>query len=137
VNGIHVRVRAGGEEYALPVDCVLEVTEVGEVRPVPGAPAELLGVCNLRGQVLPVIDLARLLALDRTDEIRRIVVAEDGAIRTGLAVDGVVDVGPLPEPSEEAESEYLRGATLVDGTLVGVLDLPAVVGRLSTEVTGR
>ena len=58
MSGLHVRVRVADEHYALPVADVLEVAELGEVTPVPGAGAAVLGVRNLRGQVLPVVDLA-------------------------------------------------------------------------------
>ena len=58
---IHVRFRVGDESFALPVGQVLEVAELGSLAPVPGAPPSVLGVRNLRGQVLPVIDLAGVL----------------------------------------------------------------------------
>ena len=58
MSGVHVRLRVGGESYAFGVEHVLEVAELGEIAPVPGAPAGVLGVRNLRGQVLPVFELA-------------------------------------------------------------------------------
>jgi purine-binding chemotaxis protein CheW len=136
MSGVHVRVRAGGEDYALSVDSVLEVSELGDVTPVPGASPEVLGVRNLRGQVIPVIDLATVFGLDGEAERERIVVAEDGERRAALAVETVVDVGTLPAPSEEAESDYLLGAALVDGALVGVVNVGAVLASLASERTG-
>jgi purine-binding chemotaxis protein CheW len=127
MSTVHVRVRAGAEDYALPVASVLEVAEVGEVAPVPGAPAEVLGVRNLRGQVIAVIDLASLFGLGGDLGLERVVVAEDGDRRAALAVESVLDVIELADPGEESDSPYLAGATLIDGTLVGVVDVAAVL----------
>src|SRR6478609_4063621 len=107
MSAVCVRVCVGREHYAVPVEHVLEVAESGDVAPVPGAPAQIMGVRNLRGQIVPVISLAR-----------RFVVAELGGRRGGLAVESVLDVGELPGASEATESPYLDGAALVDGTLV-------------------
>jgi purine-binding chemotaxis protein CheW len=133
MNGVHVRVRVGGEDYALPVDAVLEVAELGDVTPVPGSPSEVLGVRNLRGQVIPVVDLATLFGLDGKAGRERVVVAEEGTARVGLAVESVVDVGLVPPPSEPTESPYLTGAALVDGDLVGIVDLKGLVAGLAAE----
>jgi chemotaxis signal transduction protein len=130
MSGIHVRVRVGAEHYALAVEQVLEVAEAGRLTPVPGAPSQILGVHNLRGQVIPVIALAGLLGLPQ-EQPARILVAELGERRAGLAVDAVLDVVELPPASEQSESPYLSGTALVDGTLVGILDVETVLTPLS------
>lgn len=127
MSRVHVRVLAGGEHYALPVEEVLEIAELGQVTPVPGAPSGVLGVRNLRGQVIPVIDLATMLGLSSEDGNERIVVAEDSGRRAALAVTATVDVGELGAATEEVDSSYLSGAVLVDGALVGIVDVPAVL----------
>src|SRR5436190_24269224 len=114
MSSVHVCVVAGGEHYALPVDGVLEVAEVTQVTPVPGAPAAILGVANLRGQIIPVVDLALLLGLRARYAPARIVVAEQAGRRAGLAVETVTDVGLVDEPTEAVESPLLRGASFVD-----------------------
>jgi purine-binding chemotaxis protein CheW len=126
MSGVHVRVRVAGEHYALAVEQVLEVADLGEITPLPGSPPEIAGVFNLRGQVLPVVALAMTLGLAPA-EPSRIVVAEIGERRAGLAVDEVLDVVALPTASEPVTSPYLQGAALVDGELVGVLDVDAVL----------
>jgi chemotaxis signal transduction protein len=132
MSGVHVRVRIAGEHYALPVERVLEVAELGEVAALPGAPAEVLGVRNLRGQVLPVIALAAVLGLGEGDP-SRVVVVESGELRAGLRVDEVLDVEELPPSSEAVESDFLRGACLVDGELVGALDVDAVLASIAAR----
>jgi chemotaxis signal transduction protein len=105
---------------------VLEVAELGDVTPVPGAGAAVLGVRNLRGQVLPVVDLATVFELPATAP-ERIVIAERAGLRAGLAVDAVDGVEQLPEASEEVDSRHLVGAALADGSLVGVIDVGSVL----------
>jgi chemotaxis signal transduction protein len=126
MSGVCVRIRVAREHYALPVEQVLEVAEPGDLAPVPGSPAQIIGVRNLCGQVVPVISLATLLGLP-SEEPGRIVVAELGARRAGLAVESVLDVNQLPESSEPTDSPFLSGAALIDGTLVGLLDVDAIL----------
>jgi purine-binding chemotaxis protein CheW len=126
VSALHVRVRVAREHYAVPVADVLEVAEVGDVTPVPGAAAGIRGVRNVRGQVLPVIDLAAVLGLP-AEPPARVVMVEQANRRAGLAVDSVDGVEDLPDASEEIESAHLTGAALVDGELVGVLDVGSVL----------
>lgn len=132
MSGVHVRVRVAGEHYALPVDRVLEVAELGPLTVVPGSPPEILGVRNLRGQVLPVIALAALLGLPAGDPTR-VVVIESGELRAGLRVDEVLEVEELPPSSEPVESDLLDGACMVDGELVGVLDVDAVLSSVAVR----
>ena len=133
MSGVHVRVRAGGERYALPVDEVSEVGELGEVTPLPGSAPEVLGLRNLRGQVVPVVDLAAMLGVGGRAAPTRVVIAESGGRRAGLAVEGVDGVDELPDPSEESDSPLLAGAVLIDGELVGILYASALFDALAPE----
>jgi purine-binding chemotaxis protein CheW len=135
VNRVHVRVRIGPEDYALPVESVTEVAELGDVTPVPGAHAAVLGARNLHGQVLPVIDMAAVFGLS-SGSPNCLVVADHDGRRAGLAVDAVAGVGPLPDVSEEADSKHLVGATLIDASLVGVVDVRSVLDAVGAEAAG-
>jgi len=123
----------GDERYALPVQSVLEVAEAAPVAPVPRGGRALIGVRNLRGEVLPVFDLASVLGRGAGGRGRRHVVVEQGSRRAGLAVDGVEDVGPLVGTFEESESALLEGAVLGEGRLVGVLDASRLVALLEVR----
>jgi chemotaxis signal transduction protein len=125
-----VRMRVGTEMYAMPVENVLEVAELGDLAVVPGARPEALGVRNLRGQILPVFDLAALFGVRRTDVPQRLLVAESDGRRAGFAIDEVSDVGELPEPAEETESDLLLGAALAGEDLVGVVDVRRLFAAL-------
>lgn len=128
---VRVRFRVGDENFALPVSQVLEVADLGLLAPVPGAPASVLGVRNLRGQVLPVIDLATVLGLERTSPAEKLVITEYEGWRAGLAIDEVTDVAELPGPVQENDSPLLAGSTLADGELVGIVDVAAVFATVA------
>jgi chemotaxis signal transduction protein len=123
MSDVHVQVRVGTELYALPVVRVLEVGEMRALTVAPGASQATLGICNLRGDLLPVFDLATVLGLPRSEDPQRMLVAERGGTRAGFAVDEVTDVDELPEADQEADSDLLSGAVLIDGSLVGVIDV--------------
>jgi chemotaxis signal transduction protein len=123
MNGVHVRLRVGRERYAVPIENVLEVSELGRLSTLPGAGSAILGVSNLRGQVLPVFDLARILSIAGDGSVRRVVVAEHEGRLAGLAVDEVTDVGELDGEAEQTDAEHLSGALLEDGQLVGIVDV--------------
>ena len=131
MSAVHLRIRAGGEEYGIPVEWVLEVAELGQLTPVPGAAPGILGVKNLKSQVVPIVDLAALLGLDSDSDPGRIVVAEGPAGKIGFTVQDVISVGPLPEPSGSSESPYLAGSVLVDSSLVGILDPAKIFAELA------
>jgi purine-binding chemotaxis protein CheW len=130
MSAMHVRVRCGGEHYALPVANVREIAQPGQITPVPGAPSPVLGVWNLRGDVMAVLDLAALLGIEADEEPDRIVVAEDGGLHAGIAVESVLDVGSLPELREPTDSEYLSAAVLLERTPVGIVDVTAVLSMV-------
>jgi purine-binding chemotaxis protein CheW len=133
VSAVHVRLRVGGESYAFAVEHVLEVADLGEIAPVPGARADVLGVRNLRGEVLPVFDLASVFGLERQGVAQRLLIVEHDGTRVGLAIDSAVGVGELAAPTEEADSTLLHGASLDDGELVGVVDVASLFTSLAQE----
>jgi purine-binding chemotaxis protein CheW len=130
-----VRVRVGAEEYALPVRHVPEVAELGDVTPVPGSPPQVLGIRNLRGEVIPVFDMAAALGAAGSGEPSRIVLADVDGRRCGLAVDAVLEVAELEAADETVDSPLLSGAVLIDGRLVGMVDVPALLAALAPEAS--
>jgi chemotaxis signal transduction protein len=131
MSAMHVRVRTGGEDYAVAVAGVSEIATLGPVTPVPGAPAAVRGVWNLRGDVIAAVDLGALMGLGPAAAPSRIVVAEHRELRAGLVVEAVVDVEALPDSLEPAEHEYLSGMVLIERVPVGVVDLGVVLGAVS------
>jgi purine-binding chemotaxis protein CheW len=128
----------GDEEYVLPVDLVREVLTPREITPVPHTPDHLLGVCSVRGAVLPVMDLARRLgfgAAARDEKSRIIVTGPDPEDRIGLLVDRVRSVvrfpasavRPVPD-TVEGGGEFLQGIVRSDHRLFILLDLEKTTG---------
>jgi chemotaxis signal transduction protein len=132
-EGVHVRVGAG--RYAFDVRDVREVEDRQPMTPVPGAPAGVLGVCNLRGAVLPVVRVHELLGQE-PDGGRFIVVADVDGMVAAFAVDDVYGVEPLPRDLEADATVGVRGRALVDGELVGVLDTGAILQELADAAEG-
>ena len=77
----YAQLRLAAEAYAVPIGNVVEIAILGDLTTVPGARPEILGVRNLRGQILPVIDLAQLLGLNPVTPPRQLLVAESGSVR--------------------------------------------------------
>ncbi len=120
--------RLSGEHFGLPVAAVREVVNAPTLTPVPRARSYVEGVINLRGHVLPVVNLARQLGMPEPEFCPCIVVAEWQDEVVGLLVEEVVAV--LPLACEQAEGagggngEAMRGvARMDDGRLVVIYDL--------------
>lgn len=128
-----VTCRIAQEEFALDVLCVQEINRMVEVTRVPKAPYFVEGVINLRGRIIPVLDLRRrfgLPASDRTDDSRIMVVLVRQRM-VGLIVDEVVEVlrvpklsiEPPPSVGNSAGSEFTQGVGRIEDRLLIVLDL--------------
>src|ERR1017187_4296345 len=127
---VYVRLRIAAEAYAVSVQHVLQVAVLDNVTAVPGAPPAMLGVWNLRGHILPVVDTAQLLRIPRSPPPARRLVAEAAGQQAAFAIDDVSEVGELADPTQETVSDLLVGATLADGDLIGVIDVPRVFDSL-------
>jgi len=138
MNGAQVRVGVGSEQYALAVEHVNEVVDLGELTPVPGAPDSVLGLRNVNGEIVPVFDLARVLGIERDGrrsdmDQRRVLIAECDGQRVAFAVDRVIDVAPINGTMQESESRHLLASTVIGETLVGVLDADALFESITSE----
>jgi chemotaxis signal transduction protein len=97
----------------------------------------MLGLHNLRGQILPVVDLALLLGIPATTPPARLLIAEAGGRQAGFAIGEVSEVGELADPTEETESDLLVGATLAGGDLIGIIDVTMVFDSLEGRGSAR
>ncbi len=128
----------GVEEFAVDILDVQEIIRMVEITRVPKAPHYVKGVINLRGKVIPIMDLRLRFGLptaERTKETR-IVVVDIARIILGLIVDSVSEVLRIPssevEPppsGNQAGSEFHKGVAKVDDRLLILLDLHRLVGR--------
>jgi chemotaxis signal transduction protein len=134
VSGSYLLLGLGEERYALRVEDVLEVGTLSNPSPLPGAPPGVIGLQNLRGDVLPLLDLASLVGAGPRDRGDAMVVVEQGGRRAALAVDALLDVVPLEdERAGRDEAAPLRSSVLIGGSLVGVLDTKALLDGVKAE----
>jgi purine-binding chemotaxis protein CheW len=129
-----VRVRVGGEQYALGVAHVHEVVDLGELSAIPGSADNLLGLLNLRGEIVPAFDLASILQIDSDAHPRRLLITQRDGQRAALAVDEVLDVAPLDGAMQEADSPHLLASMVLDGALVGMLSVDGLFASITPDV---
>jgi purine-binding chemotaxis protein CheW len=126
------------EEYGVDVRLVQEIIRTSEITQVPRSPGFVKGVINLRGRIVPVVDLKRKLGLGEVDEdarASRIVVARLKDRLIGLLVDGanqvlkvpVSAVEPAPEEVMAKSASYIRGVAKVEKRLIILMDLHKVL----------
>jgi purine-binding chemotaxis protein CheW len=129
--------RVGEQEYSVDIMSVREIRGWTRATSLPHSPAYVRGVINLRGTVLPVIDLAQRLGLptgQTTDRNVIIVVRIEGRT-VGLLVDAVSDILSIPQEELAAPPElaadnsqtFISALTIVDGRMIRVLDLGSVM----------
>lgn len=128
-----VTFRLSDEIYGINVMQVQEVLRVSEIAPVPGAPHYVLGIINLRGNVVTVIDTRIRLGLATTEvtDSTRIVIIEGAKHVVGILVDCVAEVVDLPTSEEESapnvgndeSAKYIQGVASREGELLILVDL--------------
>lgn len=139
----YLSIALGRDLYALRIDMVREILEVTQMTPLPLMPDFVRGVMNLRGIVVPVIDLSARLGLSMTLVGRRtcvvivdITAPDDGASQTlGVLVDAVqevfdttsVDQEPVPRLGTGVDADFLRSMVRVRGRALPELDLAAIL----------
>ncbi|WP_017942254.1 MULTISPECIES: chemotaxis protein CheW [unclassified Thioalkalivibrio] len=121
------------ETYAIDVLQVQEVLKVTEIAPVPGVPDYILGIINLRGNVVTVIDARRRMGLEdrESDEASRIVIIDVDNQNVGILVDSVSEVvrispdsvEPAPEVGNDDSSRFIQGVTSTEEGLTILVDL--------------
>jgi len=133
----------GDESYGVDISRVQDINRMQEITEIPHAPESVVGVINLRGRVIPVIDLRKRFGLPdavHTKDTRIVVVHLDGNL-IGVIVDAVSQVLRIPadivEPPSPVlagvDSRYLRGIAKLDDKLVILLDLDFVLSRREQE----
>jgi purine-binding chemotaxis protein CheW len=137
--GKYLTVVLGNETYGIPVMKVREIIRMQKITPVPQMPAYVRGVINLRGRMIPIVDLRLKFGLqtgfaDRTCIIVvQVRVANSQAVPMGLIVDSVEEVTNLaatdidPPPNFGAKIDYLFGIAKTKGQVKMLLDIDRVI----------
>src|SRR5258708_2385243 len=126
------------EEYGIDITAVQEIVVMLPITPLPDAPADVVGVVSLRGNVIPVLDMRSRLALPRIETHARdavVVVARHRELRVGLMVDRVLEVAQIATDRIEAppafgtavSSHLIRGLVTTNGHVRILLEIEAVL----------
>lgn len=146
--GKYLAFHLGREEFAIQVLKVKEIMGILDITAVPQTPPHVKGVINLRGKVIPVVDLRRKFELPEMEYTQRtciIVVqlrGEAGPMPMGIIVDGVSevlnvaagDIEDTPEFGSDVETPYLLGMAKTKGKVKILLDIDQVLS--TSELTG-
>ena len=134
-----VTFRLAGETYGINVMQVQEVLRYTDIAPVPGASYHVLGIINLRGKVVTVIDTRTRFGLPKGDinDNTRIVIIESSAHVIGIMVDSVAEVVYLrqseidstPNVGNEESARYIQGVCHKEGELLILVDLDKMLSE--------
>jgi purine-binding chemotaxis protein CheW len=129
----------GKEEFGIDISRVREIVRLQNITSVPQSMDFVEGIVNLRGQIVPIVDLCkRFLVADRSEASeteRRIIVVHMSGQNIGVLVDGVSEILRIPDESIEPtppivasgiSSDFIRGVAKVEGRLIIVLDLDRI-----------
>ncbi len=132
-----VAFRVGSQEYCIDIMGVREIRGWTQATPLPHAPAYVRGVINLRGAVLPIVDLAMRFGLGLTEPTPRsvIIVVQVQQQVIGLLVDAVSDIltvskvamQPTPDIASDLAKTFVKGVYAVDGRMISIVALDCVL----------
>lgn len=135
------------EHYGVDIGQVWEINTMQEITRVPQAPDFIEGVINLRGQIVPIMDLRKRLKLEARSHDRdtRIMVIQSGENQLGLIVDSVREVIKVPkdviEPPAQfttlIEDSYLRGIAKQEDYLIVLLDMQLLLNKSELHEVDR
>lgn len=132
-SGQYLTFNLAGQRYGVKIFAVREINQMMEITPVPETPEFLKGVINLRGKVIPVVDLREKLRLEKKDPDREtcIVVLDSDSGEIGVVVDSVSEVVDLtdeqiersPHLGDENQQSFILGMGKIDKEVIILIDL--------------
>ena len=135
--------RIGDQEFTVNIMNVREIRGWTTATPMPHTPSYMKGVINLRGVVLPIIDLSARLGMKPAEPTVRhvIIVAQVGPKVVGLLVDAVSDIltvtdenmQPTPDIANEAAKAYARGILAIEGRMICLIELDSLFPHTESE----
>ena len=126
------------EQFAVPVEDVQEVLLSQPLTPVPLAPAQIVGLLNLRGAIVPIVDLRCRFGqgLTETTPLHIFIIVQIGGRQVGLIGDRVLDIvsvdasqiQKVPRTAPGETTDFLAGLATHDNTMIALIDLPNLLG---------
>jgi purine-binding chemotaxis protein CheW len=135
--------RIGTQEFCVDIMAIREIRGWTQATALPQSPDFVRGVINLRGAVLPIVDLAARLGFESSETTARhvIIVAQIGAQLVGLLVDAVSDIltvtddviQPTPDVASDTAKTFVRGLMAVDGRMISLIGLERLLPEQHLE----
>lgn len=135
--------RLAKEEYGLPITKVQEINRLVPITKLPQTPVFMEGIINLRGRIIPVVDLRKRFQLEVSDynDDSRIIIVEVSGQTVGVIVDAVAEVVRMPaanvEPPPPAfilDAKYIQGVGKLEGRLLILLEIDQILTSQETIV---
>ena len=130
------------EDYAIPLLMVREVISVPDTTPIPKSPPHFLGIMNLRGQVISVVDLRKKLKVEaRQDKEEAVIIVDIGGMNIGVVVDSINkvlafssdEVSDMPEIENQINTHFIFGVYKKEKSLTILLDIAKVLDLKDME----
>jgi purine-binding chemotaxis protein CheW len=131
--------RLGGEWYAVRLEAVREIFQEYDVTTIPCVPGFIMGVVNVRGEILSVTDPARIMGIGQVTApdgvVAPAIVVEDDGVATALVVEEVGDITEVSfdalEPPvsiiDRSQAEFIEGSVFVNGSMVGLINVERIL----------
>jgi purine-binding chemotaxis protein CheW len=147
LGGKYMTFRLAREEYGLEILKVRELIGFMEITRIPRSPEHVRGVINLRGKVIPVVDLRLKFGMAKAEPTNQTVIivvqlsADNGGLTMGILVDEVLevraitaaDIEPPPNLQDEVTSSFVRGVGKADRRVIFLLDIDRVLSQAETR----
>ena len=136
----------GDDQYGVDIMAVREIKGWSEITHLPKQPDYVRGVLNLRGVIVPIIDLRCRFGQGLTEAtpLHIVIIVQIGAKLVGLLADRVLDIvsldglaiQPVPRVVQSSRVEFLAGLVTIDGAMIALIDLPHLLATPATGLEG-
>ncbi len=134
----------GEDVFAIPVELLTEIIISQKIFPVPTTPPHVLGVINLRGNIVPIVDIREVLSLPRQSTPGQIAIVESGAVMLGIVVDNVSEVvtvpfsrvlAPPPDSGQPGKTRscFLKNLIQRSSGVAALLDMEKIINEITLE----
>ena len=117
----------GDDLYAVPIEVAREVLAATSITALPTAPSSVLGLCNVRGEIIPVFDTASLLGLGPTPSVASVAIIETALGPAGLATSGAGEAVELGDMVGQTDGPGTAGAFAVTSGLAVLIDIEVLL----------
>jgi purine-binding chemotaxis protein CheW len=126
--------RVGDDSYAVPIDAAREVLAATTITGLPTAPPTVLGLCNVRGEIIPVFDTRMLLGLGPIPTMGAVAIIETALGPAGLAASDTGEAVELGDPVGQTDGAGTAGAFAIGDTLAVLIDVEALLAPARVAV---